>query len=154
MFGLKVKFEAKKTCKTRRKYFDTFRTDHYVQHLKQQHAQKWSEYTNICGGEDQEAFFKAVGVVFTNTIEAHFDGSGTLQLPTNKRIVEVIIGDMLFNLDDIEGVMRARALSLLKLVKPDHVDNVDEDVPESSALIAREEYVCNYQNGKALPYSG
>ena len=53
----------------------------------------------------------------------------------------MIIRDMLFNLNDIEGVTRARALSLFKLVEPDPVDNVDEDVPDSSALIALEEYV-------------
>ena len=47
---------------------------------------------------------------------------------------------MLFNPDKIEGATSARALSLFKLVKPDPVDNIDEDVPESSALIALEEY--------------
>ena len=78
MFGRDMKATAKRTCKTRSKYFETFRTDHYVQHLKQQNAQKWSGYTNLCGREDQEAFFKAVDVAFANTIEAHFDGSGTL----------------------------------------------------------------------------
>ena len=143
MFGCEMKAEAKRTWMTRRKYSEKFRTDHYVQHLKQKHAQKWSEYTNLCGGEDQEDFFKAVDVVFANTIEAHFDGSGTLLLPINKRIVEVIIGDMLFNPDDIEGVTRARALSLFKLVKPDPVENFNEDVPESSALISREEYAAS-----------
>ena len=78
MFGREVKAAAKSTYKAHSKYFETFWTDHYVQHLKQQHAQKWSEYTNLYGGEDQEAFFKAVDVAFTNTTEAHFDGSGTL----------------------------------------------------------------------------
>ena len=136
VFVRKVKSAAKNTCKTRSKYFKTFRTDHYVQHLKQQHAQKWLEYTKLCGGEDHDAFFKAGDVAFTNTIEAHFDGSGTLRLPINKRIVEVVIGDMLFNPDGIAGVTHDRALSLFKLVEPDPVDNVDEDFPESSDLIS------------------
>ena len=43
---------------------------------------------------------------------------------------------MLFNPDEIEGVTRARAFSLFKLVKPDPFDNVNEDVTDSSALIA------------------
>ena len=47
VFGCEVKAASKRTWTTRRKYFETFQTDHYVQHLKQQHAQKWSEYTNI-----------------------------------------------------------------------------------------------------------
>ena len=47
VFGYEVKAAAKRTWTMRRKYFETFRTDHYVQHLKQQHAQKWSEYTNL-----------------------------------------------------------------------------------------------------------
>ena len=47
VFGREVKAAAKRTWTTRSKYFETFRTDHYVQHLKQQHAQKWSEYTKL-----------------------------------------------------------------------------------------------------------
>ena len=78
VLGCEVKSAAKRTWTTRSKYFKTFRTYYYVQHLKQQHAQKWLEYTNLCGGEDQEALFKAVDVAFANTIEAHFDGSDTL----------------------------------------------------------------------------
>ena len=78
VFGREVKAAAKRTWTTRSKYFETFRTDRYVQHIKQQHAHKWSEYTNLCGGEDQKALFKAVDVAFANTIEAHFDGSSTL----------------------------------------------------------------------------
>ena len=109
VFGHEVKSATKRTWTTRRKYFETFRTDNYVQHLKQQHEQKWSEYTKLCGGEEQEDLFKAVDVAFANIIEANFDGSGTLQLTINNRIVEVIIRDILLNPDDIKGVTRARA---------------------------------------------
>ena len=129
VFGREVKAAAKRTWTTRSEYFETFQMDHYFQHLKNQHAHKWSEYTNLWGGEDQKAFFKEVDVAFANTIEAHFDGSGTLQLPINKRIVEVIIEDMLFNPDNIEVITRAHALSLFKIVEPDPIDNVDEDFP-------------------------
>ena len=135
MFGREVKAAVNRTWTTRSKYFETFRMDHYVQHLKHQHAQKWSEYTNLCGGEDQEALFKAVDVAFTNIIKSNFDGSGTVRLPINKRIVEVIIGDMLFNPDDIEGVTRACTLYLFKISEPDPAENVDKDVPKSSTLI-------------------
>ena len=55
---------------------------------------------------------------------------------------------MIFNPDDIEGVTRARELSLFITVEPDPVDNVDADVPESSALIAREEYVTIIKTAK------
>ena len=47
VFGCEVKAAAKRTWKMRRKYFETFWTDHYVQHIKQQHAQKWLEHTNL-----------------------------------------------------------------------------------------------------------
>ena len=60
----------------------------------------------------------------------------------------MIIEDMLFNPDDIEGIIHARALSLFKLAEPDPVDNVDEDFPESSALITREEYVAIIKTAK------
>ena len=53
VFGHEVKDAAKRTSTTRSKYFETLRTDHYVQHLKQHHAQKRLEYTNLCGGEDR-----------------------------------------------------------------------------------------------------
>ena len=78
VFGREVKAAAKRNWTTRRKQFETFRTDHYVQHLNQHHAQKWSEYTKLCGGEYQEDFFKAVDVAFVNTVETHFDDSVTL----------------------------------------------------------------------------
>ena len=71
-----------------------------------------------------------------------------LQLSINKRIVEVIIGDMLFNPDDIEGVTHACALSLFKLVDPDPVNNVNEYFPESSALIVQEEYITIIKTAK------
>ena len=55
---------------------------------------------------------------------------------------------MLFNLDDIEGVTHARLFYLFELIEPDPVDNADEDVPDSSALIAQEEYVAIIKTSK------
>ena len=73
-----------------------------------------------------------------------------LQLSINKHIVEVIIRYILINPDEIEGVTRASALYLFKIVEHDPVDNVNEDVPESSDLIAREEYVAIIKTAKSF----
>jgi hypothetical protein len=139
VFGREEKIGTNRKATGRSKYFETFRTDHYIHHLTQQHPQKWSEYSKLDGPQEQEAFFNAVDVPFANTIDAHYDVSGNLRFSINKSIVEVIIGDMLFNPDDTEGVTRARALSLFKLVESDQDDNVADD--EDNPLIAREEYV-------------
>jgi hypothetical protein len=84
---------------------------HYIQHLTQQHSQNWSEYAKL-NASQEKLFFNAVDVPFANTIEAHVEASGNILFPINSSIVEVIIGDMLFNPDDIEGANRARPLSL------------------------------------------
>jgi hypothetical protein len=84
---------------------------HYIQHLTQQHSQNWSEYAKL-NASQEKLFFNAVDVPFANTIEAHVEASGNIRFPIDSSIVEVIIGDMLFNPDDIEGATRARPLSL------------------------------------------
>jgi hypothetical protein len=43
LFGREEKVEEKSKNTERCKYFENFRTDHYLQHLRQQHPIKWSE---------------------------------------------------------------------------------------------------------------
>jgi hypothetical protein len=111
VFGCEEKVGAKREATGRSKYLETFRTDHYIQHLTQQHSQNCSEYVKL-NASQEKLFFNAVDVPFANTIEAHIEASGNIRFPINSSIVEVIIGDMDFNPADIEGVTRARALSL------------------------------------------
>lgn len=56
--------------------------------------------------DDQNDFFKHVFVVFKNTIKTHlpsssFDASHQIMLDIEKNIVDVIVGDMMFDLADI-----------------------------------------------------
>eukprot|EP00171_Calliarthron_tuberculosum_P016065 IDg16065t1 len=144
---------AKRKATGRCKYFNTFRTDHYMQHLLQKHPEKWSVYAGIDCEQDKEAFLSTVEVPFANTLDAHFERSGTVRFLINARIVEVIIGDLLFDPNDVEGLSRSRALSLFKLVEPDDGarnssgDDNDNDVPVSS-LILREEYMVEIKTAK------
>lgn len=60
-----------------------------------------------------EAFIKEVQVSFVNMIESHFEKHGIFSM--SKRIVNVIIGDNLFQLDDRDDISKACALSFFKL---------------------------------------
>lgn len=77
-FGREAKVGAKRKPTERVKYFERFRTDNYVQHLKLEHPQKWAEYQQLNSDQDKEAFFLEVQVPFVNTIESHFEKHGSL----------------------------------------------------------------------------
>lgn len=79
-----------------------------------------------------------VYVAFVKIIGDHLDFPGTIYFIIKQCMVEVIIRNILFNPDDIEGVSNACQGSLCKLIEPYTVENVDEDVRESSALISQE----------------
>jgi hypothetical protein len=55
---------------------------------------------------------------FTATLDARFETSDTLRFMIKKKIVESIIGGLLFHPDDIEGLTQTRALSLFRLNEP------------------------------------
>ena len=137
-FGREEKVGAKRKATSGLKDFRAFHTRHFMQHLLSQHPIKWSEYSAVTeeGGRDQ--FFSSVDVPHAGTISAHLDISGTLRIPVNKSIVEVIIGDMLFSPEDLEGLSHTRALSLFKLVE--HDADRDNDIED------------DYK--QAIPYAG
>ena len=57
-FGREAKVGAKRKPTDRVKYFERFRTDNYVQHLKLEHPRKWAEYQKLNSDQDKEAFFQ------------------------------------------------------------------------------------------------
>ena len=74
-----------------------------------QHPQAFDEYSNLANDDKKKYFDRAN---FNNTLTAHFDGEKSLVFIINQDIVDVIIGDMLFNPDDEESApTRERALS-------------------------------------------
>ena len=132
VFGREEKAGCKRKATERTKYFDHFRTDNYVQHLIQQHPEKWKEYQSLQSAEEKEQLFQSVAVPFVNKLESHFEFGGALRFLVNKSIVEVIIGDLLFHPDDINGCTHARALSLFE---PLEVADDDNDVEQDMYVV-------------------
>lgn len=63
---------------------------------------------------------------FNNTLISHFDGEQHLTYTINRDIVDIIIGDMMFNPDDEElAPTRERALRIFKLLPDAHGDGDD-----------------------------
>jgi hypothetical protein len=76
VFGEKV--DAKRKSASRAKYFDCFRTDHYLQNLQQQHPLKWAEYDDLQSSAERYTSFKEVTVPFVNSLDAHIKRNGAL----------------------------------------------------------------------------
>jgi hypothetical protein len=94
------------------KFFRTFRTTCYKQHLDLEHPLKWAEYQNLTSDEDREAFFgPSSSIPLVNSLHAHFDVSADkLVIRVKPSIFETIIGQLLFHPDDFGGMTRERAL--------------------------------------------
>ncbi len=88
-----------------------------------QHPQAFDEYSNLANDDKKKYFDRAN---FNNTLAAHFDGEKSLVFIINRDIVDVIIGDMLFNPDDEESApTRERALNIFKIFADADMDNDD-----------------------------
>jgi len=114
-------------------YAVLFRADLMLKHVEGQHAVKWAEYIALLSGE-QDSFFDLVQSR-ANTMYQYIDMEGDeINLVVSTEIVDVIIGEMLFCLedkldaaaadDDLPGVsnrnqkiekLRCGALQLFKL---------------------------------------
>ena len=99
-------------------------------HMEGQHAEKWREYDRS-SLEEKESFFKYI-YPFKSTINSHFGGSQTqLQFSVNKDIVDVLIGEMLFDPsgDGEVASSRERALSsFADLAAADEIQESDGDL--------------------------
>lgn len=90
-----------------------FRANTYKFHHENYHQNKWSEYDQASNAE-KKTFFDGV-VKLSSTILAHIEGEGDLHLIFNHNIVQDIIGDLLFDLDDVSTQSTSeRALELFK----------------------------------------
>ncbi len=82
-------------------------------------------YPGLQLAEEKEHFFQSVAVPFVNKMESHFGLEGMLCFLVNKSTMEVIVGDLLFHLDDIHDCTHARALSLFEPLYDD--DDAEQD---------------------------
>ncbi|KAH9247851.1 hypothetical protein BASA81_014534 [Batrachochytrium salamandrivorans] len=88
------------------------------------------EYQRIHTSDEREAFFTNREIPFIATLDAHFESERPLQFLINKDIVDIIIGDLRFYPDDVEGILHTRALTLFKLA----VDEEDSRDPEQRSV--------------------
>ena len=103
----------RKVSSTMKYFTKPFRVDNYTSHLKV-HSEKFAEY-NALSMKEKKAFFN-VQEKFINTLDAHFEVERKENLLCfDADIVENIICDMLFDLDDVEECMsKEKALSIFK----------------------------------------
>ncbi len=82
-----------------------FRYDNIENHLRDQHSGQWALYQAFESSSERTSFFNDVPVAFKNSIKTHFQSSSLgaeLQIvyDIEKDIVDTIVGDMMFNLED------------------------------------------------------
>lgn len=130
--GVRVVFccEEKVGAKLKRtrtvKFFSTFSADGYELYFKQQHDRKWAEYQQLSTSEENAALFSEVRIPFVNNLAADGCNMSPLHLDNNRLIVDVIIGELFFHPDDVEGVTNQRAILLFS--KLESADPANEDL--------------------------
>ncbi|CAK9209291.1 unnamed protein product [Sphagnum troendelagicum] len=116
-FGREENIGSKRSRTANVMYFKKpFRSDMYLRHMTSQHPLRWNEYSALNQTEKASYFDANAPVVHPNTIKSYFGGSQVpIQLLVDKDIVDVIIGDMLFQDDDNnEEITKERALSIFE----------------------------------------
>ncbi|BBN17363.1 hypothetical protein MPTK1_7g13940 [Marchantia polymorpha subsp. ruderalis] len=127
-FGWEEKIRSKRNRTVNVMYFKKpFRADMYLRHMSLQHPLCWKEYSALSQSEKASYFDTNAPIVHRNTIKSHFGGSQVpIQLFVDKGIVDVIIGDMLFqDGDSNENITKERALSIFEDVLEPSEGNCD-----------------------------
>jgi hypothetical protein len=84
-----------------------------MQHLRLNHKTRWGEYQGLAQQEKSKYF--DVAVKHAETICHYIESrSEAITLTVGSRIVDVVIGDMLWHPTEMEGQTRENALSLFK----------------------------------------
>jgi hypothetical protein len=100
-FGRQVLLNNRKCgpCRIDQFYAVPFHADLMLKHVEGQHTVKWAEYVALLSGE-QDSFFDSVQPR-ANTMYHYIDMEGDeINLVVSIEIVDVIIGEMLFRLED------------------------------------------------------
>ena len=100
------------------------------EHMEVKQAEKLHEY-NQSRQEEKESFFECI-FPFKSTVNSHLGGSHTqLQFSANKDILNVLIGEMLFNPSGYGGVAASQERSLAAfadLATADEIQNSDGEL--------------------------
>ncbi|KAJ8578484.1 hypothetical protein ON010_g721 [Phytophthora cinnamomi] len=81
---------------TNPKYFNSFRTDLYNQHLHGQHPVKWGKFTALSTDPKKQQYFNSPEASYAETLEAIFEPEDTLQFTLSLAIFDIIIGRLIF----------------------------------------------------------
>ena len=121
-FGRDSKVGSKRKITGNIKYFSRpFRADNYRQHHVKQHPQRWKQYQEA-SGEEKKTFFEENKPIKA-TLHHYYGGKqGTQRYLIDAPIVNVIIGEMLWDPEDIDGSTHTNMMSSFK----DHVDESEE----------------------------
>jgi hypothetical protein len=94
------------------KYFKApFRNENYSSHHRRMHSTQWAEYRELEPSE-KKSFFDIGTIPGSQTTMHAFAAPRTpkLRVLIDKDIVDVIIGEMMFHPEDMDGITRARLL--------------------------------------------
>lgn len=108
-----VEVGRKRNRSDRVKHFKApFRKENYSSHHKRMHSAKWTEYCGL-DAETKKSFFEIGSSSGSQTTMHAFAGPRSIPLRAlvDKDIVDIIIGDMMFHPEDMDGTTRARLLS-------------------------------------------
>ena len=110
-FGRECKVGPKRNTTSNLKTFGpVFRPENYRIHLNSEHSTKWEAYCAL-SPELKGSYFD--GIPFTNTIISHLErGCDAVVYTIDKDIVDIIIGDILWNPNDIDGLTYENAMRL------------------------------------------
>lgn len=124
----------RKRSKNNKYFVPPFRVDNIGRHLASQHPIKYSEYEKLSEAEKLAFFDDTIPV--SNTLGAHFEGEHFLKFEIQCDIVEVLIGDLLFDPEEEDAIQtRDRALRLFTLEEEgsdDGPEDEGEDEDESA----------------------
>lgn len=116
-FGREEQIGAKQSCTVNIMYFNKpLRADTYRRHMVSHHPGRWKEYSELTPTEKTVFFDDNAHVIHRNTIKSHFFGAQVpLHLFVNKPIVDVIIREMLFHLNDSnDEITKEHALNIFE----------------------------------------
>jgi hypothetical protein len=94
------------------KYFKApFRKENHSSHHRRKHSTQWAEYREL-EPRSKKSFFDIGTISSSQTTMNAFAAPRTPQLRAliDKDIVDVIIGEMMFHPEDMDGITRARLL--------------------------------------------
>jgi hypothetical protein len=119
------------------KYFKApFRKENYSSHHRRMHSTQWAEYRELEPSAKKSVF--DIGTISGSQTTMHaFAAPRTPQLRVliDKDIVDVIIGEMMFHPEDMDGITRARLLESFVPTLDSSEDAADVGVVSRYAII-------------------